>query len=361
MNKVRLLAYYLPQYHPTPENDLWWGKGFTEWTNVCKAKPLYKGHEQPKIPADLGFYDLRLSESRIAQAELARQYGIEGFCYWHYWFGNGKRLLERPFNEVLKSGTPDFPFCLAWANHSWWKKTWDKDKKNDKLLIEQKYPGIEDYENHFYELLPAFRDHRYVKVDGKPLFSIFAPLDFDDVSIFINVWRKLALENGLNGIYFVGQGAIKYKAEILSKGFDAINDASMLDIHALQSVFKRSLLQLKVKLLKLPRIYRYSDAMKYFTHPDDAELNILPTIVPNWDHTPRSGAKGIIFSHSTPSLFKKHVKEVFSYIKGKPEEYRIVFIKSWNEWGEGNYLEPDLKYGLGYLENLRDAINESFI
>lgn len=357
MENVRLLAYYLPQYHPTPENDEWWGKGFTEWTNVCKAKPLYCGHEQPKIPADLGFYDLRLPESRIAQADLARKYGIEGFCYWHYWFGNGRRLLERPFNEVLSSGKPDFPFCLAWANHSWYKKTWDNDHRKDKLLIKQEYLGIEDYKQHFYSLLPAFRDHRYVTVEGKPLFCIFAPLDSEEVSIFISVWRDLAAKNGFPGIYFVGCGRIEQKEAILSKGFDALNDASMLNIHARKTSFKRALLQIKIKLFNLPRIYHYADAMKYFCNPEDADLNVFPTIIPNWDHTPRSGAKGIVFSHSTPELFGKHVQQVLSYVKEKPQENRIVFIKSWNEWGEGNYMEPDLKYGLKYLQKLKEVID----
>src|SRR5574344_483297 len=143
-NKARVLAFYLPQFHPTPENDAWWGKGFTEWTNVGNAKPLFRGHYQPQVPADLGYYDLRVPETRVAQADMAREYGVEGFCYWHYWFGNGRRLLDRPFTEVLESGNPDFPFCLAWANHSWYKKLWDpKAPGKDTLLIEQKYSGVE--------------------------------------------------------------------------------------------------------------------------------------------------------------------------------------------------------------------------
>ena len=162
--KPRIIAFYLPQYHPIPENDAWWGKGFTEWTNVGKAKKLFPGHCQPKVPADLGYYDLRLPETREAQAEMARESGIEGFCYWHYWFGNGKRLLERPFNEVLELGKPNFPFCLAWANESWEKKSWNKNYKKNMMLIQQKYGGIADYTEHFYSLLPAFLDKRYIKI-----------------------------------------------------------------------------------------------------------------------------------------------------------------------------------------------------
>lgn len=168
MEKVKIIAYYLPQFHPCKQNNEWWGKGFTEWTNVAKAKPLFKGHYQPKIPSDLGFYDLRLPEVREEQVQLAREAGVYGFCYWHYWFGNGKRLLERPFEEVLESGKPDFPFCLGWANHSWYAKLWDKDTRKDKLLIEQKYLGKEDYVAHFMYALKAFKDKRYIKDGDKP-------------------------------------------------------------------------------------------------------------------------------------------------------------------------------------------------
>ena len=168
--QARVIAFYLPQFHPTSTNDKWWGKGFTEWTNVCKARPLFRGHYQPHIPADLGFYDLRLEETRIAQAKMAREYGIEGFCYYHYWFGNGKRELERPFQDVFESGKPDFPFMLFWANQSWHTKHWSRDKVATKEpIIEQRYEGEEDYTMHFYSLLPVFKDPRYIKVDNKPV------------------------------------------------------------------------------------------------------------------------------------------------------------------------------------------------
>ena len=176
--KARVIALYLPQFHPIPENDLWWGPGFTEWTNVAKAKPLFRGHIQPRIPADLGFYDLRLPETREKQAQLARQAGIEGFCYYHYWFGNGKQLLERPFNEVLESGKPDFPFCLCWANHDWTNKTWTSKGtlKKDNMMIQMEY-SMDDHRNHFMSLLPAFRDKRYITVDGKPMSDFIDIMD----------------------------------------------------------------------------------------------------------------------------------------------------------------------------------------
>ena len=200
--KVRTIAFYLPQFYPTPENDKWWGKGFTEWTNVGKAKPLFKGHYQPRVPADLGYYDLRVPEVREQQAELAREAGIEGFCYWHYWFA-GRRLLDRVFTEVVESGHPDFPFCLCWANHSWYKKTWDTTK-SDTLLMEQTYPGIEDYIAHFNAMLPAFKDKRYMKVGGKLIFGIFDADSITDFSLMKKTWNDLALENGLPGFFFFG-------------------------------------------------------------------------------------------------------------------------------------------------------------
>ncbi len=216
--KARVIAYYLPQYHPVKENDEMWGKGFTEWTNVAKATPLYKGHYQPQIPADLGFYDLRLPEVREEQAKLAKEAGIEGFCYWHYWFGNGKRILERPFNEVLESGKPDFPFCLGWANHSWSNKTWQKLKRfqQDTVFIKQEYLGVEDYTMHFNAVLPAFMDKRYIKVDDKPLFLIFDPDAIPDIEVFIKLWRDLAIKNGLKGIHFVARGVSTGKFTINS-------------------------------------------------------------------------------------------------------------------------------------------------
>ena len=192
--KSRIIALYLPQFHPIPENDKWWGKGFTEWTNVRNAVPLCKGHLQPRVPADLGYYDLRDPEIREKQAELARKAGIEGFCYYHYWFGEGRQLLERPFEEVLKSGKPDFPFCLCWANHNWTNKSWKKSKSfaADGMIMEMRY-SMEDHIKHFYYLLSAFKDPRYIKVDGKPLFAVWAPHDIPaaDRPVGIIRWGEL--------------------------------------------------------------------------------------------------------------------------------------------------------------------------
>ena len=198
---ARLIALYLPQFHPIPDNDEWWGKGFTEWRNVAKAKPLFRGHYQPRIPADLGFYDLRVPEVRVAQAAMAREHGIEGFCYYHYWFA-GRRILERPFNEVLKSRDPDFPFCLCWANETWSGRGHGLDEK---VLIEQTYPGEDDDRRHFEALLPAFMDPRYICIESRPVFMLYRPRLIPHLGNFLKLWQRLAINAGLPGIWFVAQ------------------------------------------------------------------------------------------------------------------------------------------------------------
>lgn len=358
---ARFIAFYLPQYHPIEENNEWWGPGFTEWVNVAKARPLFRGQKQPHIPADLGFYDLRLPEVREQQACLAKEAGIEAFCYWHYWFGNGKRLLERPFNEVLSSGSPDFPFCLAWANHSWYKKLWNPNAPGkDKLLIEQKYLGIQDYIDHFYALLPAFRDKRYLQVDGKLFFVIYDAMNFDDATLFINTWRELASNNGLKDFYFV---ATDFDARnhdvIMSKGFNATYNNDTYNIHHHRSLLQKIVFMTSRVVFHRPTVFKYKDAIKYMVTDDCKRQDIIPMIVPNWDHSPRSGYNAIILSESTPTLFKKVAKRAIQVVSGKPVDEQIIIVKSWNEWGEGNYMEPDLEFGHGYINALREAIDES--
>lgn len=357
----RFIAYYLPQYHPFEENDLWWGKGFTEWTNVAQARPLYRGHKQPHIPADLGFYDLRLPEVREQQAQLARQAGIEGFCYYHYWFGNGKQLMQRIFNEVLQSGSPDFPFCLCWANHSWYKKLWNKNAPGrDKLLIEQQYGGDDDYRQHFESLLPAFRDHRYIRVDGRPVFIIYDPMHFADIHRFIQLWRQLAKTNGLGDFYFIATDYdSRNKDYIMSKGFDAIHNNNHTNIHHHLSLAKKIWLMIGRKYLHRPTIFQYKDAIRYMVGPECQQRDVVPVICPNWDHTPRSGYNGMVLHNPHPRYFKQLAKRAISLVKDKPQEEQLIIIKSWNEWGEGNYMEPDLEYGHGYIDALRQAIEES--
>ena len=355
---TRAIAFYLPQFHPIPENDDWWGKGFTEWTNVGKAKRYFPGHYQPRVPADLGYYDLRVPETRTAQANMAKAYGIEGFAYWHYWFGNGKRLLERPFEEVLSSGEPNFPFCLNWANESW--KGFEHGLMNRNVLIEQLYPGKDDFEAHFYAVLPALLDKRYITVNGKPLFFILNPLSLPNPSAFIEQWQNLAIKNGLTGIYFVGQTIYKENFDkIILSSFDAVNVVRLADFLRYGRTIQTKVLDLAADVfLGIPNTYNFKDAIPYLSGNEDSLDGFIPTILSGWDHSPRSGKKGLILRNFTPELFFQHAKMVTQQITNKPDEERIVFIKSWNEWAEGNYLEPDIVYGKAFLEALSSALKQ---
>jgi lipopolysaccharide biosynthesis protein len=385
MNGARLIAFYLPQFHPTSENDEWWGTGFTEWTNVARARPLFPGHYQPRLPADLGFYDLRVPEVRAAQAELARAAGIEGFCYWHYWFA-GRRMLDRPFNEVLASGEPDFPFCLAWANDSWRSHWYGSEKRT---LIEQTYPGRADHERHFHALLPAFHDPRYIRVHDRPLFTIFRPENLPDCEQFIELWQDLAVRNGLKGIHFVAHlfdNEIDYPwREAGYSGAVMTNELKLMRRRIWHIVDERLRLlkEEKVAACKLSRavetltgtgrlvarrilqrifrwpdgVHYYSDAMLFFKSMSALERGCYPSVVPGWDNTARARGRGIVLHGSTPELFAEHLTDILESVADRPAEDRIVFVKSWNEWAEGNYLEPDQKFGHGYLNAVRSALD----
>lgn len=368
--KLEIIAFYLPQYHPFKENDEWWGKGFTEWTNVGKAKALFKGHNQPRVPTELGYYDLRLPMIREQQAQMARDAGVTAFCYWHYWFGNGKRLIPEVFDEVLVSGKPDFPFCLGWANHSWFAKNWNADgTTTDKILMEQKYPGFDDAKSHFDFLLNAFKDDRYVKIDGMPLLYIFAPIDLPQE--YVDNFRKWTKEAGFKDLYIVANmanpkftiemaRAVGYKAispqRTLGNHLHELEKKSDLYIRTLQIFWKR----IKGFLLhKPPFIVDYKKAYKTIVLDSDTDDYVIPSIVPQWDHTPRSGWNGTLLVNSTPEYFYKLSKRAIEIVRFKKNP--IIFLKSWNEWGEGNMMEPDITYGRGFIEALRKAINDSQI
>lgn len=367
MNAPQIIAFYLPQFHPTPENDTWWGKGFTEWTNVGKAKPLFRGHNQPRVPTELGYYDLRLPIVREQQVQLAKEAGVTGFCYWHYWFGNGKRLLFDVFNEVLNSGHPDFPFCLGWANHSWYSKLWNPDgTSTNKCLMEQTYPGLTDEKLHFDFLLSAFKDERYIKVDGRPLLYIFDPEALPKE--YIDNFRKWTKESGFPDIYLVAniQYARINREDLYDKGYDAVNYQRL---GGTSSVFLRKIgrtgrgihkLYQRVKgvlLQQPPFVSDYSKVYEYLITEEDSDEKVIPSLVPQWDHTPRSGWNGTFFINATPQNFYKHCISALQIIKSK--QNKILFLKSWNEWGEGNFMEPDLTYGRGFIDALRKAIEET--
>lgn len=356
--ETKVIAFYLPQFHPIQENDDWWGKGFTEWTNVAKAKPLYRHHYQPNIPSDLGFYDLRLHEVREAQAELAKEAGVSAFCYWHYWFGDGKQLLEKPLQNVIKTGKPEFPFCLAWANHTWQKKSWNPDvsRLSKQNLMIQTYPNKEDVDNHFNTMLPAFKDERYFRIQDKLVFVIYDYEDIPDLNYFIDRWQELAKENGLPGFYFI---AHIIRLEDINN--PSIQKMDSINLHTLGKSFNESKYhRLLSWILNRPLgVISYSKAMRKWENEIIKEEKIFPTIYPNWDTTPRIGSLGQVLQNSSPVLFKKHVKRILKMINHKSKDNKVIFLKSWNEWAEGNYMEPDLKFGKGYIKALKESLDEN--
>lgn len=365
---ARAIALYLPQYHPIPENDQWWGPGFTEWTNVARARPLFRGHEQPHIPADLSFYDLRLPETREAQAALAREAGIEAFCYWHYWFA-GKRLLERPFNEVLKSGQPRFGFCLGWANHSWTGVWYGAPGR---VLIEQTYPGLEDHKRHFETCLgPAFADGRYLRVDSKPLLVIFRPKELPESRRVLDLWRALSDRNGLGGLHAVAHLDDEDDPwDITAAGYDAAVVGNIKTLFSSRQLPLRRLIRRRMSRYRIFQRLVGVDRSPIHVVPYDQLVERLvikralpyeyyPCVVPNWDNTPRSGARGSVATGSTPERYEAHLAEAVKRVSILPAERRIIVIKSWNEWAEGNYLEPDQRNGMAYLTATRQVLVSS--
>lgn len=351
ISQIKTIAFYLPQYHPIPENDEWWGPGFTEWTNVTAARPLFRRHKQPHLPSELGFYDLRVPEVREQQARLAQEYGISAFCYWHYWFA-GKKLLERPLEEVVASGYPDFPFCIAWANQTW-TGVWHGAP--DKILIEQTYPGPDDDRAHFEALLPMLTDRRYFKLDGRPLIYIFRPEQLPDPAEFLHRWRQLAKAHGIDGLYLVaevsdllGKGPIY--TQYREHGFDA---GVYIRIPARLNTTDLLRMRIRRKLFGGPEVYPHSK--DWPTPPPNLPPPLHPCVYPNWDNTARSGRNGLVLVGSNPSIFSRHVAQALEWMQRSRSSQQLLFIKSWNEWAEGNYLEPDREYGRGYLEALRAA------
>lgn len=347
---MELSALYLPQFHPIPENDEWWGEGFTEWTNVKRALPLFRGHRQPVVPGELGYYSLLDPAVREAQAELARGAGVTSFCYWHYWFA-GREILERPFREVLDSGQPEFPFFLGWANQSW-SGVWHGAP--EKILMEQSYPVGDDLA-HFNHLLPAFRDERYVRRNGRPVLLIFCPADLPNPAQFVETWQKMAEEAGLGGLYLVAwlegrDWGINYTQHDVD-GFDA-----GLYVHF---PFERTALARTREKLRArngrygPTRYPYSTDLPTANVAVDGVVHA--SVQPNWDNTPRSARRGSVALHASPDRFQHHLSQALNSELRHDAESQLCIIKSWNEWAEGNYLEPDEVHGRGWLEAVRKA------
>jgi len=360
---LRTIAFYLPQYHPIPENDAWWGKGFTEWTNVAKARPLFRGHYQPHLPADLGFYDLRLAESREAQADLARQYGVTGFCYYHYWFA-GKRLLNRPFDEVLTSHNPDFPFCLCWANENW-TRVWDGG--DTEMLIEQTYSEDDDLQ-HIRWLSRAFADERYIRIDGKPLFIIYRAHKLPDIRKTTAIWREECRRLGIGEVFLCRVDTAFDTFSPSEVGLDAAVEfqPDWGELGPPLGSRGRGLRHFRwndVRFLLRRKFFGDSTNVQNYSHLVSSmskralpQYPRFPCITPSWDNSPRRRHGAIVFIGSSPALFQQWAANMLAKLKNSTNTPPILFINAWNEWAEGNHLEPDQRYGRSYLEALRDAL-----
>lgn len=347
LRDVKLIAFHLPQFHPIPENDAWWGKGFTEWTNVAKARALFPGHYQPHIPSDLGFYDLRLAEVRQAQADLAREHGIHGFCFYHYWFG-GKRLLELPFNEMLASGKPDFPFCLCWANEPW-SRRWNG--RPEEVLQAQNYNAKDDVA-HIRWLLPALADQRAIRIEGKAVFLVYQGRDLPNPSRTVERWRREVERAGLPGIYLLS----------VETGWDAGWDATKVGFDA-KVLFQPQFTMLFNAGAQIPipgrdklRVFDYQKAWPVLAKPDPVRYRRYDTVFPSWDNSPRAGENGVILHNSSPAAYQQWLALAIAKAMSQPPDHRIVFVNAWNEWGEGCHLEPDSCHGRAYLEATRRAL-----
>lgn len=352
MESIRPIAIYLPQFHPIPENDLWWGKGFTDWANVSKAKPLLKNHYQPHIPADFGYYDLRDVDILEKQSRLSKDHGIAGFCFYHYWF-NGKRLLNLPVDELLRTGKPDFPFCLAWANEDW-TRAWDGS--TGEILIKQQYNDKDDLD-HIRFLCSVFSDKRYIRVDGKPLFIIYQPALFPDIRKTLDIWRQEALKNGTGELYLCYFENILQGMDPVSYGFDAAIEFQP-NWWKLPPPMKRSRIgsYLMEKGFYLNAYHKhmvfdyFEVAQRMIEYAKDIKYKRYRCLMPMWDNSPRRKKEAAIFIDSTPEKFAYWLNSILQSFKpfGKGENF--LFINAWNEWGEGNHLEPSEKWGHAYLK-----------
>lgn len=360
---ARLIAFYLPQFHPIPENDAWWGPGFTEWTNVTRARPLFAGHDQPHLPADLGFYDLRLPETRAQQADLARRYGIHGFCYYHYWF-HGRRLLDRPFREVLASGEPDFPFCLCWANEHW-SRRWDGNESQ--LLMEQRYSPEDDLD-HIRSLIPAFQDPRYIRVENRPLFLVYRASLWPDPRRTIDTWRREAARQGIADLFLCRVDSFKSERSVSpnEQGFDAAVEFAprwddlgpRLRKGRAWSLARR--LGLSERAFADHMIHAYDEVVHRALAQPEPSYPRFRCATPSWDNSARrahGGAK--ILVGSTPTRYREWLTALIDQTVVQPAERRLVFLNAWNEWAEGNHLEPCQRWGHGYLEATREALRAS--
>lgn len=357
MSRARALAFYLPQFHPIPENDEWWGAGFTEWTNVVKGRPRFPGHEQPHLPADLGFYDLRLADTREAQAAMAAAHGVDGFVYYHYWF-NGRRLLERPVDEVLESGRPDFPFALCWANENWTRR-WDG--LGQSILVRQSYDADDD-RRHGRWLARAFADERYIRVDGKPLFLVYRATDLDDPGRTTRIWRDEARRAGVGELFLCRvESFADERSEPRALGFDAAVEFAP-DWTLLRPTLRRVAragahrLGLVGSPLTDHQAYDYDVVARRMMAKKRPPYLRYPCVTPGWDNTARRASGATVLRGSTPEAYGRWLRTAAEQAPRSPGGDSLLFVNAWNEWGEGCHLEPCQRWGRAYLEAHRDAM-----
>jgi len=359
MSQIKPIAFVLPQFHPIPENDTWWGKGFTEWTNVTKAKPLFEGHYQPHLPTDLGFYDLRLPEARTAQASLAKEYGIHGFCYYHYWF-NGKRLLNQPIDGMLKQTDLDMPFMFCWANENWTRR-WDG--RDQDILIQQDY-SFEDDKVHMRWLCEhVFSDKRYITVDNKPVFIIYRHNLFPDIKKTVTIWREIAQkEFGFEDLYLCITDSFGGTTNPNIIGFDAAVEFSPLAVIENKLITNQNKITFnlfKKKPKPLPIDFRnFEIGVKNCIKKSMPNFKYYRSVTPSWDNTARKKENATVAKGSSPDLYYNWLNYIVKHFKPYSEEENFIFINAMNEWAEGNHLEPCVKYGTAYLEATKKALEE---
>lgn len=346
-NKPRVIAFYLPQFHPISENDAWWGKGFTEWTNVAKAKPLFRGHYQPRLPLNNNYYNLLDSETFSWQTMLANQYGVDGFCFYHYWF-NGKLLLQKPVENFLKRKDLHLSFCLSWANEPW-SRTWDGQNRD--VLMPQAYAGIEDILNHFNYVLPYFKDSRYIKIHNRPVFLLYRANSITYLEKMIEKWNELAMANGFDGVYFV-ETLNSFSLNKVSN-----NSSATVYFEPTFSMTQRNLVDKIYQNVKSGSYISRNKIVPYdylwkriFRFQKWSDINWAGAFL-DWDNTPRKKSHALIVRHTTVQRFYIYLKKLYESCSMK--KCPFIFVNAWNEWAEGTYLEPDEKRKYGFLEAIK--------
>ena len=374
---MKIIPLYLPQFHTIPENDEWWGKGFTEWVNVREAKPLFEGHNQPRVPLNNNYYDLSDIETLKWQCRIAKEYGIYGFCMYHYWF-NGHLLLEKPMEMLLAHPEIDIKYCISWANHDW-TDAWKASNRQPKVLIAHNFDDAKDWVDHFNYLLPFFKDPRYMTENNKPLMVIYIPNIIRKLKKMLDVWSQMARDNGFDGLTFIYQSA--------ASSFDNSWDHSLFDYGVEMNPGYVGLANRQKNSSFFPKLMKYSHEIKRFLHirrsllpqkkitevskadydytwqrilelrPLSNAPKMIPCAFTDWDNTPRHKERGYLFQGVTPAKFKSYFKQLIDNTKNFYDT-DMIFVFAWNEWAEGGYLEPDEKNGFAFLEAIKECLSE---